>query len=162
MTQPHLVPLPHPAAQPVIKPGLRIGDAERDQTCQVLAAHFAAGRLGPAELDERTSLAVTATTGTELLALTSDLPPLGTTQRPPVAGPQHATAPARGHDSGRAVVLTLWGMLTAAAALCTMAVLFGSAVMPDGGLVWLTAFGTAVATSGITYFATRLRPPSGN
>ena len=151
--------------------GMRIGDAERDRACEVLAAHFAAGRLSPAELDERTTRAVMATTQTELLRLTADLPASGL----PHSGPAARPAPAWPHDcaaahplptptprsdSGRSVVMVLWGLLTGAAALCTMSLLFGVATQGIAGMVWLAAFGTAVATSGITYFVTRQSAPA--
>lgn len=158
----HLDRAPAPSAPR----GMRIGDAERDRTCEVLASHFAAGRLAPAELDERTTRAVMATTQAELLRLTADLPASGlpssvpTTRPAPVwphdcasAHPLPATRPRS--DAGRSVIMTLWGLLTGAATLCTMLLLLGVAAQGVAGLVWLAAFGTAVASSGITYFVTR-------
>lgn len=149
--------------------GVRVGDAERDRACEVLATHFAAGRLTPAELDERTSRAVIATTQTELLRLTADLPGLGA--RPshthlgspehsypyPDAAPRPLTQPlARPTpDTGRSAVMVLWGLITGAAAMCTMALLLGMAPTGEAGIVWLAAFGAAVSASGITYFVTR-------
>lgn len=158
----HLDPAPTPSAPR----GMRIGDAERDRTCEVLASHFAAGRLAPAELDERTTRAVMATTQAELLRLTADLPASGlsssvpTTRPAPVwphdcASAHPLPAPRPPSDAGRSVIMTLWGLLTGAAALCTMALLFGVAAQGIAGMVWLAAFGTAVASSGITYFVTR-------
>lgn len=167
MTHAHLAPLPGlndptlhlppvtPASGVRRRPvGMRIGDTERDQTCEVLAIHFAAGRLRPDELDERTSRAVQATTAQELLRLTADLPPMGV-HRPGVAAVSPVTPAVPAPDHGRGAIMVLWGLLTAAAALCTMLLLFGAAVSDLGGTVWLAAFGAAVASSGITYFVTR-------
>jgi hypothetical protein len=53
---------------------LRVSDAERDATVQVLGDHAAVGRLTLDELEERAGQALTAKTRGELAALTSDLP----------------------------------------------------------------------------------------
>ena len=170
-TCPELRPLPSPAARPR---GMRVGDVERDRVCEMLAAHFAAGRLSPAELDDRTSLAVMATTQAELLRLTADLPAMG--RAPTAAAPAPAPTwpydyahahpmpmpmrmPAPRHDSGRATVMILWGLMTGAAVLCTMALLFATTAVV-GGVVWLAAFGAAVSSSGLTYFITRGAAPA--
>jgi Flp pilus assembly protein TadB len=56
---------------------VRIGDAERDATVELLTRHFADGRLTKLEHEERTATALSATSQTELDALLSDLPDLG-------------------------------------------------------------------------------------
>jgi len=52
----------------------RAGDLERSAVCDELAAHFAAGRLGPDELDARLGAAMAAPTLVELRRLVADLP----------------------------------------------------------------------------------------
>jgi hypothetical protein len=53
---------------------LRVSDADREQAAHVLGEHAAAGRLTPAELDQRLSSAYAARTGSELAELMRDLP----------------------------------------------------------------------------------------
>jgi hypothetical protein len=53
---------------------LRIGDAERDQVTAALHDHFSAGRLSPAELEERLAAALEAKTAADLAPLLADLP----------------------------------------------------------------------------------------
>lgn len=67
---------------------VRIGDAERDAVLDSLKAHFAAGRLDLAELEERIDLALAARTQAELVPLTADLPVPAATAAP---------APVRNH-----------------------------------------------------------------
>lgn len=144
-------------------PSTRVGDAEREDACQRLAAHYSAGRLTPAEMDERTTAAVAAITHGELSQLLSDLPPLDSVTSPRAA-PVHPSTPpaAMPAAGGRAAVLVLWGLLTAAAAFCTCLLLLVTLGTADatGFLVFLGIFGSAVASSGITYFVTRPRPPA--
>lgn len=66
----------------------RIGDVERTRTCDVLAEHYAAGRLSGEELERRLECAVQAVSAAELARLTADLPPGGhdgTRMDPPTA-----------------------------------------------------------------------------
>lgn len=53
---------------------LRIGDAERAEAVQMLLEHFGAGRLSPAEHEERTAKAETAVIRSEIETLFEDLP----------------------------------------------------------------------------------------
>jgi hypothetical protein len=53
---------------------MRASDQERDRAVKLLGEHAAVGRLTLAELEERVSVALTATTRGELEALTRDLP----------------------------------------------------------------------------------------
>ena len=69
-----------PASRPS-RPDERVGDAEREATLDRLAAHFAAGRLTEAELDERSTLAAEARTRGDLAALEADLPRAGRSGR---------------------------------------------------------------------------------
>lgn len=55
-------------------PGLRIGDAEREQAADLLGAHLRAGRLSVTEYDERLQQAFTARTEADVTPLFADLP----------------------------------------------------------------------------------------
>lgn len=171
-----LRPLPsaHHAAGPALAahPGrvatpltTRIGDEERTHTCDLLANHYAAGRLDRAELDERMSQAVNARTRMDLLMLLDDLPPAeplpaapGQYQGPGFPRTQVApVAPAAGDGQpvAQAFAMGLFGFLTVAALGCSLLLLLIVGMSPYGSVVWLGAFGSAVASSGITYFATK-------
>jgi len=54
--------------------GLRIGDAEREAAVAALGEHYAAGRLTKEEYDERSAIAWSARTGSDLAPLFNDLP----------------------------------------------------------------------------------------
>jgi DNA-binding transcriptional ArsR family regulator len=56
------------------RPGVRIGDADRDAAAAALAEHFAHGRLTPGELDARLDVTFAATTHGEISQATWDLP----------------------------------------------------------------------------------------
>ncbi|WP_016935360.1 DUF1707 domain-containing protein [Rhodococcus sp. R1101] len=56
------------------RPEIRIGTAEREEAVALLGEHFAAGRLGLAEFDERVALATQATVRGDLVPLFADLP----------------------------------------------------------------------------------------
>ena len=71
----HLARREHRSAAPP-DPDLRVADADRERTVELLRAHGAAGRLDVDELEERTAAALTARTGRDLGALTRDLPRL--------------------------------------------------------------------------------------
>ena len=53
---------------------IRISDADRDRAAARLREHFAAGRLSPAELDERIAAALTAKTAGDVRRIMADLP----------------------------------------------------------------------------------------
>ena len=55
-------------------PSPRIGDAERDEAAGYLRDHLAAGRLDPAEFDDRVTQALRAKTANDLALLFGDLP----------------------------------------------------------------------------------------
>ncbi|MFC7624699.1 DUF1707 domain-containing protein [Microlunatus sp. GCM10028923] len=72
----------------------RVGDRERSDVCDELAAHFAAGRLTGEELDDRLARAMRAQTVVDLIELVSDLP-----RRAPTApAPHPGTAPGPNPD----------------------------------------------------------------
>ena len=54
--------------------GVRVGDTERTRVCDLLATHFAEGRLSPIELDVRLAAATSAVTQGDLTGLLADLP----------------------------------------------------------------------------------------
>ncbi len=53
---------------------LRVSDADRDAAISELGEHFQAGRLDPAELDDRTGRALRARIESDLDQLLADLP----------------------------------------------------------------------------------------
>ena len=53
---------------------LRVSDADRDAAISQLGEHFQAGRLDPAELEDRTGRALRARIGSDLDELLADLP----------------------------------------------------------------------------------------
>jgi hypothetical protein len=53
---------------------IRVSDAERDQAAAELGEHYQAGRLTLEEFDDRSSRALRARTGSDLVALFADLP----------------------------------------------------------------------------------------
>jgi hypothetical protein len=57
-------------------PDIRVSDAERAQMADVLANHFADGRLDQSEFDERMGKAMAAKHRRDLAGLLADLPPL--------------------------------------------------------------------------------------
>ena len=66
---------------------LRVSDADRDAVVTELGEHFQAGRLDPAELDDRTGRALRARVRSDLDEVLTDLP-----RTPPASGgPQAAT-----------------------------------------------------------------------
>ena len=82
------------------EPSFRVGEAERAAACDALAEHFAAGRLDPAELDDRLARAIAARSHADLQVLFRDLRP-----RRPVLDAACAPVPAERRDAGLAVPL---------------------------------------------------------
>jgi Domain of unknown function (DUF1707) len=60
--------------EPVSTPGIRVSHADRDRVVEVLRDAAGDGRLTGDELDERVEAALAARTGSDLAALTADLP----------------------------------------------------------------------------------------
>lgn len=129
--------------------GLRVGDAERAAACDALAEHFAAGRLDPAELDDRLARAMGARSADELRSLFRDLEPRRRVA--PTASP--APAPAAREEPGALVpllaslmlvaLLVAGGMLTALGAynfgFFVAALLGGTATAVAGGCAVVVA-----------------------
>jgi hypothetical protein len=61
-------------------PDLRVSDHEREQAAAALSAHYAAGRLNDAELDQRLNGVYSARTESELTTILADLPSLPASQ----------------------------------------------------------------------------------
>lgn len=78
---------------------LRLSDAERDEAARLLGEHYAAGRLTPAEHDERTAAAFAARTRGELPPLFADLPG-GSPWSAPAPPSRPATFPSRSRPPG--------------------------------------------------------------
>ena len=72
-------------------PDIRASDEERDAVAGELGAHFQAGRLDPAEFDDRLGRALRAQTRGDLAGLVTDLPQASAPQAPP-AGRRSRTA----------------------------------------------------------------------
>lgn len=132
------------------EPAFRVGEAERAAACDALADHFAAGRLDPAELDDRLARAVAARSQSDLAVLFRDLRP-----RRPVPDLPAGTAPAGRPGPGAVVpllvsvlvlcLLLAGGMLLVLGAydpaLFVAALVGGTATAVAGGCV--TAIGRA-------------------
>jgi hypothetical protein len=73
------------------QPDFLASDQERDATASELGAHFQAGRLDAAELDDRLGRALRARTRGELAELVTDLPQTGAPQQPPAGRGSRAT-----------------------------------------------------------------------
>ena len=74
---------------------LRVSDADRDAAITELGEHFQAGRLDPAELEDRTGRALRARIGSDLDELLADLPrrPQAPARPQPPARPRPALLP---------------------------------------------------------------------
>jgi hypothetical protein len=74
------------------QPDILASDQERDAIASELGAHFQAGRLDAAELDDRLGRALRARTRGDLAELVTDLPHAGAPQEPPAGRRSRATA----------------------------------------------------------------------
>ena len=63
-------------------PDLRVGDAERNEAADLLAKHYADGRLDETEFNERLAKAQAAKTHSDFAGLFTDLPDLPGTDAP--------------------------------------------------------------------------------
>ena len=96
-SRPTASPAPPP---PVRDPDVRVSQAERDEVVNVLAGHYADGRLSLGEYEERVATALAATIGRDLDALFTDLPSgtpttAAATAPAPVAPPPFPASPGR-------------------------------------------------------------------
>jgi hypothetical protein len=131
--------LPYRGARPLApvppEPALRIGELERATACDALSEHFAAGRLDPAELDDRLARALAARSHADLQALFRDLRPRRTVSGAPVEPPVEPPVDER-PDPRSAVPV-----LTSALILCLM--------LAVGMLVVLGAYNSALLVSAL-------------
>ena len=74
------------------QPDILASDQERDAIASELGAHFQAGRLDAAELDDRLGRALRARTRGDLAELVTDLPHTSAPQEPPAGRRSRATA----------------------------------------------------------------------
>jgi hypothetical protein len=92
---------------------LRVSDAERHEVADLLARHYAEGRLDQAEFDERSGRAMSAKTRADFRDLFADLPDLN---EPPVTDAARAAARQRSKPPlSRALGLVLIVVLAIAA-----------------------------------------------
>lgn len=147
----------------------RVGESERSATCDVLAAHYAAGRLSSDEFDQRVALALRSQTLSELWQLTADLPlasasglPRPLSPRPPSSGPL-MSGPQSAGASPALTVLAVLGLIGSGLLAGTMLLVLG-AVQPIlfvGAVVGGLA--AAVGGASLCYLAMtqlRLRHPT--
>jgi Domain of unknown function (DUF1707) len=88
---------------------LRASDGERDTVVTELGTHFEAGRLDPAEFDQRIGAAMTARTRGDLAGLLADLP-----GRQPVSVPPSAASEVPVRARGRRGLAVLLPLVVAA------------------------------------------------
>lgn len=87
---------------------LRVSDAERREVADLLARHFADGRLDQVELDERVGKAMAAKTRADLSGLLVDLPPVDGPGTPaPAVTPVPPPRPRRRLGAALVVLLLL-------------------------------------------------------
>lgn len=129
-------------SRPVVgDPAFRVGEVERATACDALAEHFAAGRIDPAELDDRLARALAARSHADLQVLFRDLRPRRTVSAATADPPVEECSSAR----------TSVPLLTSLLILCLM--LAGGMLMVLGaysaGLVVAALVGgTATAVAG--------------
>ncbi len=105
----------------------RVGDRERSEVCDELAAHFAAGRLTGEELDDRLSRAMRAQTMLDLGSLVSDLPRQqqpGPSRPAPMPGPVPRPGSAGWSGFDLICLLLLLGCLMVAGVLVLVAAVY--------------------------------------
>lgn len=131
---------------------MRIGDAERDRTCAVLADHFQAGRLTAEEFDQRAESAVNAVTEGDLRRLLIDLPAAAPVSGPPVE-PRPAPRAAQ-PAAGPSAFDVLFGLLGVMAGL-SLLLLFTLAGTHYTGFGFLACVGGATVAAVATHIIHR-------
>ena len=96
---------PGPAKRRASDPALRVSDADRDRTAEILRVHAGEGRLDHEELEERLETVFAARTRGELDAPLKDLPKLRAPKRQPVR---------HGRPQSASIAVLLLVVLTAA------------------------------------------------
>ncbi|SEP62867.1 DUF1707 SHOCT-like domain-containing protein [Microlunatus flavus] len=137
---------PSPTRPLTLGPGaaLRVGEVERAAACDALADHYAAGRLDPAELDDRLARAMAARSQGDLRVLFADLGPRRT---PPPALRAEPAEPVETRPSGALVPLLAAVMVMALLVAGGMLMVLGAynPALFVGALVG----GTATAVAGV-------------
>lgn len=125
----------------------RIGDIERDLTCDELAKHYSAGRLSEDEMQERMSRAIDARTAADLYGLLSDLPR-------PNPRPEAIPALVPAQPRGRAIDAFI-GFISISAAICLVLLFLATSLSypPAALLVFLGGLGGSVAVLGAWHFS---------
>ncbi|NPC97213.1 DUF1707 domain-containing protein [Nocardioides sp. zg-DK7169] len=109
---------------------VRIGDAERQTAADVLAGHYAEGRLDPEEHAERLDRIWTARTHGDLVPLFADLPAVGAPAAPRAWAPGPVTPARRGPRAAPVIgVLLLLAVVLHLPLLAVLAVLTGVLVI---------------------------------
>jgi hypothetical protein len=102
-----------PAERPPGRPARRdqrVSDADRERCMQILRHHYAEGRLGDAELEQRLENATLARTWGELRSLTRDLPRSSAPGRLERANRVAVRAHATGWAAANGSSIGAWGL----------------------------------------------------
>ena len=124
-------------------PRLRVSDADRERTAELLREHHAVGRLDSEEFHDRLEQAFAARTRGELDALLADLPAIDLYRLPSAGIPpvrRRGSGPARGGGgaAGAAWLVAGWAGWASVSALAVLAWLGLAAT--SGGLAWVPWF----------------------
>lgn len=133
-----------------LRPDIRIGDVERDQVCNLLVAHYEAGRLSHDEWSERTSAALQAQRQSELMQIMGDLPRIVLRSQLPTFQPM--ATPHQHHDIQQRVVIGVVEVMVAAVAICAAIcwMLMMAMLSSDSGGYATVAFLGTMAGSAVT------------
>lgn len=113
-------------------PDLRIGDREREAAAAALGEHFAAGRLDPAELEERLSAVYAARTQPQIDRAFADLPDPRRPDWPrPHPGPPPGAPPSSGWPFPVPILLALM--------LLGLTIITRGAILLPVAMIWLWA-----------------------
>ncbi|MBN9107697.1 MAG: DUF1707 domain-containing protein [Pseudonocardia sp.] len=120
------------------RPGLRVGDAERERTEALLRTHVGAGRLDLPEFESRLDAVHAAHTQADLDAVTRDLP-----------APARAARPARApRNLQRAAMWAPWAAVGAICMVVWLATSLGTGAMQPFWPVWVIGPWGAVLVLG--------------
>ncbi|GEL26210.1 hypothetical protein PSU4_51640 [Pseudonocardia sulfidoxydans NBRC 16205] len=112
------------------RPGLRVGDAERERTEALLRTHVGAGRLDLPEFESRLDAVYAARTQADLDAVTRDLP-----ASPPAAAAQRPQRPQK--DLQRAAMWAPWAVVGAICLVVWLATCLGTGSVQPFWPVWV-------------------------
>ncbi|ODU00219.1 MAG: hypothetical protein ABS81_24265 [Pseudonocardia sp. SCN 72-86] len=109
------------------RPGLRVGDAERERTEALLRSHVGAGRLDLPEFESRLDAVYAARTQGDLDAVTRDLPT-------PTSAPRTVRAP---RNLQRAAMWAPWALVGAICLVVWLATSVGTGSVQPFWPVWV-------------------------